>query len=100
MVKENKPGFRQKAEYKGEQFFIGTMDDKDPDAAIVKMGADITGAGQPDLVVSEWSGGANCCLTIHIFEIGSTFPEIGTDGARYGAAGPPFIHIDKHSEKL
>jgi len=73
ILKDNKSVFHQKAAHKGEKFFIGMMNDKDPDASIVKMGADITGDGQPDLVVSEWSGGANCCLTFHIFEIGSTF---------------------------
>ena len=98
ILKDNKPVFRQKATHKGEQFFIGTMDDKDPDASIVKMGADITGDGQPDVVVSEWSGGANCCLTIHIFEIGSTFRKIGTIEARFGDTGPHFMHMDKDSK--
>jgi hypothetical protein len=100
ILKDNKPVFRQKAAYKGEQFFIGTMDDKDPDAPLVKMGADITGAGQPDLVVSEWSGGANCCLTFHIFEIGSTFRQIGTISAKYGDTGPHFMHMDKDSKNV
>lgn len=100
ILKDNKPVFRQKAAYKGEQFFIGTMDDKDPDATLVKMGKDITGDGQPDVVISEWSGGANCCLTIHIFEIGSTFRQIGTIAAKYGDTPPHFIHMeDKDSKK-
>jgi hypothetical protein len=98
ILKDNKSVFRQKAAHKGEQFFIGTMDDKDPDAPLVRMGADITGAGQPDLVVSEWSGGANCCLTIHIFEIGSTLRKIGTIYAKFGDTGPHFMHMDKDSK--
>jgi len=96
ILKDRKSVFQQKAKQKGEKFFIGTMYDKDPDAALVKMGMDITGAGQPDLVVSEWSGGANCCLTLHIFEIGSTFKEIGSIAAKYGDAGPHFAHLDKN----
>ena len=99
ILKDNKPVFRQKAAYKGEQFFIGTMDDKDPDATLVKIGKDITGDGQPDVVVSEWSGGANCCLTIHIFEIGSTFRQIGTIAAKYGDTGPHFMHMDDKDSK-
>ncbi len=95
ILKDGKSVFIQKAARKSEKFFIGTMYDNDPDAALVKMGMDITGSGQPDVVVSEWSGGANCCLTIHIFEIGSTFRKIGSIDARYGDAGPHFIHADK-----
>ncbi len=98
ILKDGKSVFQQKAGRKGEKFFIGTMYDKDPDASLVKMGMDITGAGQPDLVVSEWSGGANCCLTLHIFEIGSTFREIGSIAAKYGDAGPHFMHMDKNSK--
>jgi hypothetical protein len=99
ILKDNKPVFRQKASFKGEQFFIGTMDDKDPDATLVKIGKDITGDGQPDVVISEWSGGANCCLTIHIFEIGSTFREIGTIAAKYGDTPPHFMHMDDKDSK-
>src|SRR5450759_498022 len=50
----------------------------DPEAAQVKMGMDITGDRQPDLVISEWTGGTNCCLVLHIFEIGPTFRILGT----------------------
>ena len=98
ILKGNKSVFQQKAREKGEKFFIGTMYDTDPDASIVKIGMDITGAGQPDLVISEWSGGANCCLTLHIFEIGSTFREIGSIPAMYGDAGPHFVHVDTDSK--
>jgi len=98
ILKDGKSVFQQKAAHKGEKFFIGTMNDKDPDAPLVQMGADITGNGQPDLVVSEWTGGANCCLTFHIFEIGSTFRKIGTIDAKYSDAGPHFMHMDKDSK--
>jgi hypothetical protein len=95
ILKDNKSVYQQKARYKGTQFYIGTMDPKDPDAALVKMGTDITGAGQPDLVVSEWSGGANCCLTLHIFEIGRTFRKLGSIDAKFGDEGPHFVRVDK-----
>ena len=88
----------QKARKKGEKFFIGTMYKDDPDAAMVKMGMDITGDGQPDLVISEWLGGANCCLLFHIFEIGPTFKKIGTIDAEFGDSGPHFLHPDKDSK--
>ena len=89
----------QKAKNKGEKFFIGTMYKDDPDAALVKMGMDMTGDGQPDLVISEWSGYANCCLTLHIFEIGPTFKKLGTIDAEFGDSGPHFLHPDKRLEE-
>ena len=66
--------------------------------ALVKMGMDITGDGQPDLVISEWLGGANCCLMFHIFEIGPTFRKLGTIDAEFGDSGPHFLHPDKDSK--
>jgi len=42
----------------------------------IPIGTDITGAGKPDAIVGEWSGGAHCCFTFHVFELGQTFREI------------------------
>ena len=39
---------------------------------------DITGKGKPNLVVSEWSGGAHCCFAFNVFEIGQKFKIIAT----------------------
>ncbi len=98
ILKNDKPVYVQKAKSRGEKFFIGTMYKDDPDAALIKMGMDITGDGQPDLVISEWLGGANCCLIFHIFEIGPTFKKLGTIDAEFGDSGPHFIHPDKDSK--
>jgi hypothetical protein len=98
ILKDGKRVYVQKARKKGEKFFIGTMYKDDPDAALVKMGMDITGAGQPDLVISEWLGGANCCLLFHVFEIGPTFKKLGTIDAAFGDSGPHFVHPDKDSK--
>jgi hypothetical protein len=98
ILKNDKRVYIQKARHKGEKFFIGTMYKDDPDAPLVKMGMDITGDGQPDLVISEWLGGANCCLLFQIFEIGSNFKKLGTIDAQFGDSGPHFIHPDKDSK--
>src|SRR5579863_8640467 len=98
ILKSNKRVYVQNAKRKGEKFFIGTMYKDDPDAAMVKMGMDVTGNGQPDLVISEWLGGANCCLVFHIFEIGSTFKKLATIDAEFGDSGPHFVHPDKDSK--
>ncbi len=56
----------------GFAFKIGLIHDN----KTIAMGMDITGDGIPDLVVSEWTGGAHCCFKFHIFEIGRTFKKI------------------------
>ena len=45
---------------------------------LINMGKDITGKGEPNLVINEWSGGAHCCYTFDVFEIGKKFREITT----------------------
>ena len=95
ILRNKKSVYRGRATENGERFMIGTLYDDDSDAKLVTMGNDITGNGQPDLVVSEWSGGANCCLTFHIFEIGTRFRKIGDIDAEYGDQGPHFVHLTK-----
>jgi hypothetical protein len=93
ILRNKRSVYRQQAKDNGEKFVIGTLYDDDPDAKLVMMGKDISGDGQPDLVVSQWSGGANCCLTLHIFEIGKRFRKIGAIDAAYGDQGPHFVHL-------
>lgn len=33
----------------------------------IPVGTDITGVGKPNAIVTEWSGGAHCCFTLHVF---------------------------------
>ena len=95
ILKDQKVVYRQQATANGERFVIGTLYDDDPDAALVTMGKDITGQGQPDLLISEWKGGANCCLILHIFEIGTSFRKIADIDAEFGDQGPHFVHLTK-----
>jgi hypothetical protein len=44
----------------------------------------ITGNGMPDLVVGEWSGGAHCCMTYYVFELGDVFRQVATIEAEHG----------------
>jgi len=48
--------------------------------------ANITGNGIPNLVVTEYSGGAHCCSIYHIFELGDEFREVATIDAADGGA--------------
>ena len=49
-------------------------------------GANITGNGIPNLVISSYSGGAHCCSTYHIFELGDEFRVVDTIYAGHGEA--------------
>lgn len=48
----------------------------DESSSRVKMGTDVTGEGQPDLVMGEWTGGAHCCFRLRVYEIGEKFRQV------------------------
>lgn len=52
----------------GNNFWHGTP---------IPIGTDVTGKGIPNAILADWSGGAHCCYTLHVFEIGKKFKEIG-----------------------
>jgi hypothetical protein len=56
---------------------VGALDPDDHDERILQPGADLTGNGHPDLVVTGFTGGANCCLSFYIFQIGHEFRTLG-----------------------
>jgi hypothetical protein len=63
----------------GWEFWIGSPGDKK--ASMTPIGKNITGNGVPNLVISEFSGGAHCCFKTFVFEIGRRFQEIAKLGA-------------------
>jgi len=64
----------------GYSFSLGYALDHDqsPDSVPVQPGTDMTGEGIPDLLVTEWSGGAHCCYSFHVFRLGGEFKKIQT----------------------
>jgi hypothetical protein len=68
------------------QFFDPEAPDNDFSGNIPRPLANITGNGIQDLVVAEWSGGAHCCMTYYIFELGNEFRLIDTIFAEHGGA--------------
>lgn len=83
-------------EMSGHRFFIGSYrgEDEKKECA-TPIGMDITGEGQPDLVIFEWTGGAHCCHLFHIFEIGTTFRHIQTiDLEDFNDYGEGFKNLD------
>jgi hypothetical protein len=86
-------GTRRVWQQTGGAYFIGKMYSKDPDADLVTPGVDSVGDGQLDLVISEYSGGAHCCLTFHLFELEPKFRKIGPIDAKDGDVGPHFVQV-------
>lgn len=68
----------------GFRFHIGSAYEEEKKSTLIPMGRDITGDGEPDLVVSEWSGGGHCCFTFRVFQIGKEFRKIATIDAGHG----------------
>jgi hypothetical protein len=56
---------------------VGALAADDPDERFLAPGHDLTGDGHPDLVVTGYSGGANCCLTFYLFELEPKFRALG-----------------------
>jgi hypothetical protein len=50
---------------------------------------DLTGDGEPDLIIEEFSGGAHCCTTYHVVQLGATPRMLATIDAGNGAFWRP-----------
>lgn len=77
--------------YFGNHFEGAELNDHD-----VYSGKDINGNKIPDLVLTNWTGGAHCCNFLSIFEMGKTFRKIVTvSGGSYG-----FKLVDLDKDKI
>ncbi|HEX5283044.1 MAG TPA: hypothetical protein VFW30_02905 [Bryocella sp.] len=59
-------------------FTLGQKADKEESIPAILNGADLTGRGRPDMLISAWSGGAHCCRTDYIFELRPRFRLLAT----------------------
>lgn len=57
-------------------YSFGNSFDPVLDGPDLYSGHDITGNGFPNLVVSNWTGGAHCCHFLHIFELGKKLKKL------------------------
>ncbi|MGB7748991.1 MAG: hypothetical protein WBN75_17070 [Verrucomicrobiia bacterium] len=69
---------------RGWKFEVGNIQNSDKTNSLLRIGRSITGEGQPNLVVSEWTGGAHCCFVYYVFQIGDTFKLIDRLDAEHG----------------
>jgi hypothetical protein len=69
---------RQVYVHTGYSFALGypLEQDQPPDSVRPALGMDFTGEGAPGLLISEWSGGAHCCYTFHLFRLGERFSKV------------------------
>lgn len=63
-------------------YTLGQKADKHESILAIPNGTDLTGRGQPNMLVSAWSGGAHCCRTDYIFELRPRFRLLATINAR------------------
>ncbi len=89
ITKNNNLVFREE----GCDYYIGHHPERDEhgeiidsinNSEIVAMGKDVTGAGVPNLVIYTYSGGAHCCSSFYVFEIGETFNKLAEIDAKFG----------------
>ena len=82
----------------GHRFEIGSIYETDkPQGQAGTNGTDITGDGHPNLVVSEWTGGAHCCFLFHVFQLGPHFRHIQTINAAHSDLAD-FENIDEEPD--
>jgi hypothetical protein len=62
----------------GRRVYTGQQESFDIDDTGAPLGADVTGTGNPNLVVKEYSGGAHCCTSFEVFSLGSNFQKLAT----------------------
>ncbi len=68
----------------GYRFEIPVDNEEGETNDFFRPGTNITGNGIPNLVVSDYSGGAHCCYTFYIFELGDEFRLIDEISAEHG----------------
>jgi hypothetical protein len=61
-----------------ESFTLGQPADAQDKIPAIANGTDVTGRGQPDMIVSLYTGGAHCCTDHFVFELGPNFQLLAT----------------------
>jgi hypothetical protein len=76
----------EKADREAQKYRVGCINADDDGNAVVTPGKDITGQGKPNLVISMWTGGAHCCFSYNILELGDEVKQIGEINAGHSDA--------------
>lgn len=80
IMKQNRILFKESAiDY---HYYFGNNFDPDLNNLDIYSGHDITGNKIPNLIISNWTGGAHCCHYLQIFELGNAFKHLVTVDAQ------------------
>ncbi len=60
------------------RYTLGQQEDPDNSIPAIPNGTDVTGRGQPDMIVSSYTGGAHCCTAHLLFELEPSFRLLAT----------------------
>ena len=77
VIAENKVIFRRTDDSR-TAYTLGQHADSTNNIPAIPNGTDITGRGQPNMIVTFWSGGAHCCLDHYVFELEPKFTFLAT----------------------
>jgi hypothetical protein len=88
-ISKNKEKIFEETEIGGYYYFGSTFDYDKKD---VYSGTNITGNKIPNLLISKWTGGAHCCNSLFIFELGKAFRLI--DVIESGSYQTSLIDVD------
>jgi hypothetical protein len=61
-----------------ETYTLGQAADAQEQIPAIANGTDVTGRGEPDMIVSLYTGGAHCCWIHYVFELGPQFKLLAT----------------------
>ncbi len=61
-----------------ETYTLGQPGDSQNDIPVIRDGTDVTGRGNPDMIVSLYTGGAHCCEIHYVFELAPQFKLLAT----------------------
>ncbi len=61
-----------------QTYTLGQKEDAQDNIGAIANGTDVTGRGQPDMIVSLFTGGAHCCSIHYVFELGPQFKLLAT----------------------
>ncbi|MCD4779845.1 MAG: hypothetical protein K8S27_04765 [Candidatus Omnitrophica bacterium] len=81
-------------------YFLGAGDGDSRLEYYPEIGQDITGDGEPNLLVSHWSGGAHCCYDVYIFSIGDEFRFIDKIEGAHGVVSFKDLNADSIYESI
>jgi hypothetical protein len=82
-----------------ETYTLGQKEDAPDNIAAIRDGTDVTGRGQPDMIVSLFTGGAHCCSIHYVFELEpqlkllATLNDTNDDLARFELSAGHYYYV-------